>query len=183
MRRMGAHYKCGLEEILAHLPGAAAVVLEVQVAAALAPGRLLVPEPEAQELRRIVREVRLDGPLRSRGGRVLCPVVAEAQLPLRQLPVVEGPQLAVDVVALTVAMACPVEPIRVGDDDVPEGDEVLAEKGEGRTLPARRRVLVLCVEADDGTALLLGRLARRDRRAELDRAEVFEVQERPHPAR
>src|SRR5882724_693404 len=100
MRRVGAQYKSGLEEVFAHLPGAAAVVLELQIAAALAPGRLLVSESEAQELGRIVREVRLHGPLASRRCRVLCPVVAEAQLPLRQLAVVERPGLRVDVEAL-----------------------------------------------------------------------------------
>src|SRR2546430_13261911 len=159
MRRVGAQYKGGLEEVLAYLSGSAAVVLEVQVAAALAPGRLLVAEPEAQELGRIVREVRLDGPVASGRCRVLGPVVAEAQLPLRQLAVVERPGLGVDVEALAVAMARAVEPVRVRDDDIAEGDEVLAEKGEGRALPAGRRVLVLGIEADDGAALLLRRLA------------------------
>src|ERR1700693_987254 len=105
MRRVGAHDKGGLEDVLAHLFGAAAVVLEVQVAAALAPGRLLVPEPEAQELRRVVGEEGLHGPLRAGGGWVLRPVVAEPQEPLRQLPVVERPELAADVEALAVAMA------------------------------------------------------------------------------
>src|SRR6266567_8948506 len=179
---MGAHYKCALQEMLAHLPGAAAVVLEIQVAAALAPGRLLVPEPEAQELGRIVREIGLDGPLRSRVGRVLGPVVAEAQLPFRQLAVVERPDLAVDVETLAVALARPVEPVRVGDDDVTEGDEVLAQKGERGALPAGRRVLVLGVEADDGAALLRGRLAGCDRGAELDGAPVVQLEERPDPA-
>src|SRR5713101_839008 len=149
MRRVGAQDEGRLEEIFAHLLGAAAIVLEVQVAAALAPGRLFVPEPEAQKLRGIVREEGLDCPLRSRGGRVLRPVVAEAQEPLRQLTMIEWLEPAVHVESLAVAGACLVYPVRIGDDDVTERKEVFAQEGEGRALPARRRVLVLGVEADD----------------------------------
>src|SRR6266436_7615480 len=183
MRRVGAQDEGRLEEILAHLFGTPAIVLEVQVAATLAPGRLLVPKPEAQKRRRIIREEGLDCPLRSRSGRVLRPVVAEAQEPLRQLPMIEWLEPAVHVKSLAVARARLVSPVRISDDDVPEGQEVLAQKGEGRALPARRRVLVLGVEADDRAVPLLGCLPGRDRRAELDGAPLVEVEEGPQPAR
>src|SRR6266511_6132035 len=133
---MGAQNEGRLEEVFAHLFGTPAIVLEVQIAAALAPGRLLVAEPEAEKLRRIIREEGLYGPLRSRSGRVLRSVVAEPQEPLRQLPVVERLEPAEDVESLAVAGARVVDPVRIGDDDVPEGQEVLAQKGEGRALPA-----------------------------------------------
>src|SRR5690242_7106553 len=94
---MRAHNEGRLEEVLAHLLGAAAIVLEFEVAAALAPGRLLVAEPEAEELRGIVREEGLHCPLRAGGGGILRPVVAEAQEPLRQLAVREGLDAAVNV--------------------------------------------------------------------------------------
>src|SRR5574342_560069 len=67
-RRVGARDEGGLEEIPARPLGAAAVVLEVQVAAALAPSRLLVPEPEAQKLRGVVGEEGLPCRLCAGGG-------------------------------------------------------------------------------------------------------------------
>src|SRR5215831_4789703 len=60
---------------------------------------------EAQELRSIVREKGLHRPLRAGGGRILRPVVAEAQEPLGQLAVREGLDAAVDVETLAVALA------------------------------------------------------------------------------
>src|SRR5215467_12797230 len=90
----------GLEQDLVDPAGAAAVVGEVQVAAAVRALRVLVAETEAQELRRIVREERLDGPLLARVDRVLRPVVAEARQPLRELAVAEGTDVRADVEAL-----------------------------------------------------------------------------------
>src|SRR5215813_14748633 len=170
MRGMRAHDEGGLEEILADLPGAAAIVHEVEVAAALAPGRLLVAQPEAQELRRIVGEERLHRPLRTGIRRVLRPVVAEAQLPLRQLAVREGLQPSVDVEALAVALARLVDAVLVRGDHVAEGEEILAEGYERRMLPAGRRVLVLGVKAHDHAVPLLRGLAIRNRRAHLESA-------------
>src|SRR6266851_5415214 len=160
MRRVRTHDKGGLEEILAYLFGAAAVVLEVEVAAALTPRGLLVPEPEAQELRWIVREEGLPGPLGAGGGGILGPVVPEAQEPLGQLSMVEGLEPGVDVETLAVAEASLVVAVRIGHDHVAERHEVLPDHAEGRMLPARRRVLVLGVPADDGAGFLLWRLAR-----------------------
>src|SRR4029453_1462121 len=131
MRRVGAHDEGGLEEVFAHLLGAAAIVLEIEIAAALASGRLLVPEAEAQELRGIVREERLHRPLRARRGRILCPIVAKAQHPFRQLSVIEGLEPGVDIEPLAVTLARLVYPLRIRDDEIAEGEEVFAEKGEG----------------------------------------------------
>src|SRR5215471_6134061 len=100
MRGMRSHDERRLEEVLAHLLGAAAIVLEFEIAAALAPGRLFVAEPEAQELGGIVREEGLYRPLRAGGGGILPCVVAEAPEPLPIAAVREGLDAAVDVEAL-----------------------------------------------------------------------------------
>src|ERR1700682_1081845 len=136
MRRVGAHNEGRLEEILARVFGATTIVLKVPVAATLAPGRLFVPEPETQKLRRIVCEERLHCPLRSRGGRVLRPVVTQAELPLRQLPVVERLEPGEDVESLAVAGARLVYPVRIGDDDVSEGEEILGDERGGGAVAA-----------------------------------------------
>src|SRR5262245_59767735 len=183
MRGMRAHDEGGLEEVLADLPGAAAIVHEVEIAAALAPGRLLVAQAEAQELRRIVGKERLHGPLRPRIRRVLRPVVAETQLPLRQLAVGEGLKQSPEVEALAVALARLIDAVLVRGHHVTEREEILTEHGDGRVLPAGRRVLVLGIEAHDHAVSLLRCLAVCNRRADLERSPLVEIDEGAHATR
>src|SRR5712692_1923184 len=177
MRRVGAQDEGGLQEKLVHPSGAPAVIREVEVAAAVRALRVLVAQAEAQELGGIVREERTHGPFLTRVDRVLGPVVAEAQEPLRELAVGEGSHIRADVEALAVAMSRLVDPVGVCHEDVAEREQVLSVGREERALPSRGRELVLHVEADDGARLLLRRVTVGDGRAELDGAEVPKVEE------
>ena len=138
---------------------------------------MLVAQAEAQELGGIVRDERTRGPFLTRVDRVLGPVVAEAEEPLRELAVGEGPHIRADIEALAIAMSRLVDPVRVRHENIAEGDEVLSVGREERALPSRGRVLVLHVKADDGARLLLRRVTVGDGRAELDGAEVPKVEE------
>src|SRR2546422_8311335 len=139
---------------------------------------MLVTEAEAQELGGIIRDERPHGPFLTGIHRVLGPVVAEAQEPLRELTVSEGSHIRADIEALAVsAPLFVVVPVGVGDYYAAQRHQVLPVSGEERPLPAGGRVLVLHVEADDVALLLLGCLAGGDGGPELDGAEGAEVDE------
>src|SRR5438552_1865312 len=89
----------------------------------------------------------------------------------------EGLHIRVDIEALAIAMSRLVDPVRVRHENIAEGDEVLSVGREERALPSRGRVLVLHVKADDGARFLLRRVTVGDGRAELDGAEVPQVEE------
>src|SRR5436309_15977047 len=99
MRRMGAEDERCLEQDLVQLPRARVVQVE-RVASLGTAVRVLVRDPEAQELRRPECQVRLYRPLPAGIHRVLRPVVADAAG-----PAAEGLRLEAGVPAEVIALA------------------------------------------------------------------------------
>src|SRR6266508_1640599 len=91
----------------------------------------------------------------------------------------ERPKFAVGVPAVSLSGALLLDGRRgigVRDVDLTDTIEKLPGYREQSALPARRLVLVLGVEADDLIVQLLGRLPVGDRAAELDGAEVLQIE-------
>src|SRR2546422_4636376 len=182
VRRMGAEDERALEEDLVHPPGARVVQVE-GVASLRAAVGVLVRQPEAQELRRPEREIRLDRPLLTGIHRVLRPVVADAAGPTAEGLHLE-PGVPAEVIALTlVDLIDRAVPVHV-DADVRLAQRVerFARDRDQWMEPTVRTIFVAALPAQDRGAVSVVRLAARDRHAQLDRVLVAELEERPEPA-
>src|SRR3989441_3783968 len=179
MRGVGAENERALEEHFVHLLRAPAVRVG---ALAVGPIGVLVREAEAEELRRPERDVGLDGSLLPWVRGELRPVVPHARS-----PAAEGLHLAADVPAEAVTLALLDEidetvAVRVyTHEHATQRIDRFSSHRHERVEPAVGPILVPTFPAEEGIALLFRRLAAGDRHAELHRARVAELEERPEP--
>src|SRR5258706_5485127 len=177
--RMRAENEARLEEDLVHHARAPAVV---RPGDPVRPVGVLVGEAEAQEFGRLEGHVGLHRPFTARRGRVLRPVVPEAERPA--LP---GLELRIRVPSPALPGPRPahvVDPVAIGvapDVDLPAREQRLPGQPEQRVPPALRHQLVLEIDPGQAAATLLGRLAAGGGDAELDRAGVVELEEGADP--
>src|SRR5919198_5973401 len=174
MRGMRAENERGLEKQLVDQTRAAAVARRIE---ALLPVRVLVRQPEAQELRREEAHVWLHGPLPARRIRILRRIVARAERPA-------PPRLQlrprVPAEALTPLLLEEIDDailVRV-DLAVAAADRVdsLGPQRQQGMQPAVGTELVLQVVADEPAAEAFARLAAGDRGPHLQRLRVTQLE-------
>src|SRR3989454_822233 len=150
---------------------------------AVGPIGVLVREAEAEELRRPEGDVGVDGSLLPRVRRELRPVVPDARRPAPERLDL-GARVPAEAVLLPLGDAVD-DAVAVGvslhEDATQRIDRLSGDRHEW-VEPAVRAVLVAPLPAQERVALLLRRLAARNRHAELHRVLVAELEERPEPA-